>query len=251
MSDSKDQAKQGGVRQTSVSITGNGKSRGADVFIKFEEVFEFIEPVTSDEAADKRDELLLILTAQLDQALEIAADKFRASVASTPRGAASVHQVNPVQVPAGSQAGQPVVGTGAQAIQAVANGASFATEWRSAPSRFGDGDIRFLPTSVYPSAKLESEINNWLISKGFNPVAFKIWDNRPGLKGLEAGVPNGAVAAVKISQEFAGTVAPELARNAAARVKFNSDGSLYIWFTKEFEAAVKYNAVESLKGPGF
>lgn len=247
MTENTNEATTGGVRQTTVSITGNGKARGADVFIKFEEVFEFTTPVDTDAAADKRDELLLILSAQLDQALEVAADRFRASIANTPRGAASVHQVNPTPVPAGSQAGVPVAGTGAPVIQAVANGANFASEWRTTPSKFGDGDIRFLSTAVYSTAQLEADFSRWAIEKGFNPLAFKVWDNRPGAKGLEAGVPNGSVANVKVSQEFAQHVPADIARNAAARVKFNSDGSLYIWFTKEFEAASKYGAVDVLR----
>lgn len=252
MTDTKKKAEQpdenvGGIRQTTVSITGNGKSRGADVFIKFEEVYEFGQLVSTEEAADKRDELLLVLSAQLDQALEVAASRFRASVASTPRGAASVHQVNPAPVPAGTQAGQQVSGTGAPVIQAVANGASFASDWRTTPSKFGDGDIRFLSTSVYSTAQMEAEFARWVSEKGFNPLVFKVWDNRPGSRGLEAGVPNGSVANVKVSQEYSQYVPADLARNAVARIKFNSDGSLYIWFTKEFEAASKYGAVDALR----
>jgi hypothetical protein len=117
----------------------------------------------------------------------------------------------------------------------------------SVPSKFGDGELRFISTASYSTSQLESEVGNWLRQHAMNPDAFKVWDNRPGQKGLEAGVPNGCVAAVKISKDAQEFVTGEIANQAIARVKFNSNGSLYIWFTKEAEAAIKYGALNGVK----
>jgi hypothetical protein len=94
---------------------------------------------------------------------------------------------------------------------------------------------------------LETEVRAWLTARGFDPALFKIWDNRPGARGLEAGVPNGSVANIKVDDAAQAAIPAEFGRVPAARVKFNNDGSLYVWFTKEFEAASKYGAVDPLK----
>jgi hypothetical protein len=117
----------------------------------------------------------------------------------------------------------------------------------SVPSKFGDGELRFITTATYSSSQLEAEVGNWLRQHGLNPDAFKVWDNRPGAKGLEAGVPNGCVAAIKISKDAQAYVAGDIANQAIGRVKFNNNGSLYIWLTKEAEAAIKYGALDGVK----
>jgi hypothetical protein len=237
----------GGVRSVSVSITLNAKALGADMFIKLEEAYEFSTPTDESGALFKREEIAQILREQAISVAKESADEFRAAVAATPRGSVSVHQVIPDQHP-GTQAGAAAPVSGPAATVAVANGAApTAGGWMSVPSRFGDGELRFLPTSVYSSGQLEAEVGNWLRQHGFNPDAFKVWDNRPGQKGLEAGVPNGCVAAIKISKDAQAFVAGDIANQAIGRVKFNSNGSLYIWFTKEAEAAIKYGALDNVK----
>jgi hypothetical protein len=229
-----------GVRSTSVSITLNAKSLGVDAFIKLEETREFPTLVSAGEAVIVREDIVEILT---DQALEIiakTAETVKAKLAEMPRGHVSVHQVNP-SAPQGVAAGTPAPAqAGPAQVAAVANGASFQTEWRSVPSKFGDGELRFISTSSYSSGQLEADVANWLRGKGLNPALFKTWDNRPGPRGLEAGVPNGSVAAVKIGRDIIDACPPDFQKIPAARVKFNSDGSLYVWFTKEFEAFLKY-----------
>lgn len=240
-------AESGGVRSVSVSITVNAKALGADMFIKLEEAYEFATPTDESGALFKREEIAQILREQAIVVAKESADEFRAAVAATPRGNVSVHQVIPAQH-SGTQAGTAAPVAGPAATVAVANGAAPTTgSWMSVPSKFGDGELRFLPTSVYSSGQLEAEVGNWLRQHGLNPDAFKVWDNRPGQKGLEAGVPNGCVAAIKISKDAQAFVAGDIANQAIARVKFNSNGSLYIWFTKEAEAAIKYGALDRIK----
>jgi hypothetical protein len=84
-------------------------------------------------------------------------------------------------------------------------------------------------------------------AKGLNPEALVVWDNRTGPRGLEAGVPAGCVAAVKISKEAQDFVPLEIQNVAVARVKHNSDGSVYVWLTKEAEAALKFGALDRIK----
>lgn len=229
-----------GVRSTSVSITLNAKSLGVDAFVKVEETREFPELASAADAIIIREELSSILTEQALEIIASTAETVKAKLAEMPRGHVSVHQVNPAApqgVAVGTQApAQP----GPAQVAAVANGASFQTEWRSVPSKFGDGELRFVATASYSTGQLESDVANWLRGKGLNPMLFKVWDNRPGARGLEAGVPNGSVAAVKVSREIIDACPPDFQRIPAARVKFNSDGSLYVYFTKEFEAFLKY-----------
>lgn len=240
-------AENGGVRAVSVSITVNAKALGADMFVKLEESFEFATPTDESNAVFKREEIAQILREQAISVAKDSADEFRAAVAATPRGSVSVHQVIPTQN-TGTQAGAVAPVAGAAATVAVANGAAPTTgSWMSVPSKFGDGELRFLPTSVYSSQQLEAEVGGWLRNHGLNPDAFKVWDNRPGQKGLEAGVPNGCVAAIKITKDAQAFVAGDIANQAIGRVKFNSNGSLYIWLTKEAEAAIKYGALDRVK----
>lgn len=237
----------GGIRSTSVSITLNAKSLGVDAFVKLEQTHEFVELVTDGEALMRRGEMAELLTDEILEIIANTAARVKQHAAENPRGAVSVHPVQPAQVPAGSQAGQVAPVQPVQAIAAVANGATVVSEWGSCPSRFGDGDIRFLRTSSYSSDQMEADVGTWLLSKGLNPNSFKVWDNRPGPKGLEAGVPNGAVGTVKITKDVLDQVPNEFEKVPAARIKFNNNGSLYIWFTKEFEAFTKYGGADVLK----
>lgn len=243
----------GGVSSVTVSITVNAKTLGADAFIKMEEVHAFETPATAADAVLKRYDMLDILKEQVIEQAKAVAATIRSEVAAIPKGVASVVPVGPSTNP-GTQAGQVAPSFGGPATVAVANGAApvpaNAGDWASVPSRFGDGDLRFLTTASYPSARLEAEVNSWLEGNGLNSGAFKVWDNRPGPKGLEAGVPNGCVATIKINKDAQSYVAADIATQAIGRVKFNSNGSLYIWFTKEAEAALKYGALDRLKLSG-
>lgn len=231
---------EGYVTGVTVSLTLNCKPMGIDGFIKMEEVRAFETPANPGQGILARDSMIDILREQVLEAARDTAGK----VSGRPAAAPAAAPVNP-----GSQAGTQAPAFGAAATLAVANGATPAPTdgWKSVPSRFGDGDIKFLTTAVYPSAKLEGEVNSWLQGKGLNPAAFKVWDNRPGPRGLEAGGANGCVAAVKISKEATDFVSPEVASSTIARVKFNGDGSLYIWLTKEAEAAIKFGALDRVK----
>lgn len=241
----------GGVSQVSVSITLSTKALGADAFIKLEETYDFGTPVNEGEAVIRRSDMIDILRDQVIMEAKNVVDAVREAVATTPKGAVSVHPVNPVSA-SGAQAGSVAPAfSGPQATVAVANGAAPApaggAAWMSVPSKFGDGELRFITTASYPSSQLEAEVGNWLRQHGLNPDAFKVWDNRPGAKGLEAGVPNGCVAAVKIAKDAQSFVPSDISNQAIARVKFNNNGSLYIWLTKEAEAAIKYGALDGVK----
>jgi hypothetical protein len=211
--------------------------------VKLEETREFPIPVSAGEAVVVREDIASILT---DQALAIIADTaetVKAKLAEMPRGHVSVHQVNPAAPQGVAYNTAAPAQPGPAQVAAVANGAAFQTEWKSVPSKFGDGDLRFITTASYSSGQLEADVANWLRGKGLNPILFKTWDNRPGARGLEAGVPNGSVAAVKVSKEIIDACPPDFQKIPAARVKFNSDGTLYVYFTKEFESFLKYGGV--------
>jgi hypothetical protein len=240
--------KDGGVRSTSVAITLNAKSLGVDAFIKVEQTFEFVNPASPEVAAEKRVELSESLNAEALVIVKSTAEKVKQYAAENPRGATSVHDVQARPAPVASQAGTQVSGSGVAAVTAVANGAGHSQEWGSVPSKFGDGDLRFLTTASYSSEQLEADVAAWLSSQGMNPAGFKVWDNRSGPRGLEAGVPQGSVANIKVDKSLVdnGFVPTDFARVPAARVKFNNNGSLYIWFTKEFDGYRKYSLAAEL-----
>ena len=245
----------GGVSSVSVSVTLSTKALGADAFIKLEETWEFDTPASPGEAAVQRAEIVEVLRDQALGEAKKTVEEVRTFVASTPKGSVSVHDVNPSAAAAPSQAGRTAPAAGPAATIAVANGAQAAAggglDWRSLPDRFdANKQFRYVSTLSQPSDVLVGMVNQWLIAQGFNPDAFKVWDNRTGPKGLEAGVPQSCVAAVKVSQDAASYVSPDLAKQQLARVKHNADGSLYIWLTKEAEAAIKYGALDQLKLDG-
>lgn len=240
-----------GVRSVSVSITLSTKALGADAFIKLEETYDFGSPVNDGEAVVRRSNMVEVLRDQVIDEAKTLVSTVRQEIAATPKGSVSVHAVSPAPA-AGAAAGSVAPAfSGSQATVAVANGAEpvqqGGAQWMSVPSRFGDGELRFLTTASYPTTQLEGEIFGWLRNHGLNPDAFKVWDNRPGMKGLEAGVPNGCVAAVKIARDAQSFVSGDIANQAIARVKFNANGSLYIWLTKEADAALKYGALDGVK----
>lgn len=240
----------GGIRSTSVAITLNAKSLGVDAFIKVEQTKEFVNPVNAEEAKLYRVQMGDALASEALIIVEDTAKKVKEYAAANPRGTTSVHAVQPAApAPAGTQAGTQASGEGAAAVSAVANGASHSQEWGSTPSKFGDGDIRFLTTASYPSQQLEADVANWLRGQGLNPAGFKVWDNRPGPRGLEAGVAQGSVANIKVDKSLVdeGAVPDEFAKVPAARVKFNNNGTLYVWLTKQFEGYIKYALDERLK----
>ena len=240
-----------GVSQVSVSITLSTKALGADAFLKLEETYDFGTPANDGAAIVRRSEMVDILRDQVIAEAKNLVDAVREVVATTPKGSVSVHPVNPVSVSGAQAGGVAPAFSGPQATLAVANGAAPASaggaQWMSVPSKFGDGELRFITTATYSTSQLEGEVGNWLRQHGLNPDAFKVWDNRPGQKGLEAGVPNGCVAAVKIAKDAQSFVQGDIANQAIARVKFNSNGSLYIWLTKEADAALKYGALNGVK----
>lgn len=226
------------VKTTSVSITLNAKSLGVDAYIKLEETRELGEGATAADAILVRDEVASILGEQILEIAKKTAGTVRSQPVTPP-----VQQVT-VYPPVAQQYFSPTPvyspPTLPAQVVAAANGGGHQSDWRSVPSKFGDGDMRYLSTGAYPTSRLEQEAGQWLAGKGLNPTLFKIWDNRPGPRGLEAGVPNGSVAAIKVSRDIIDACPADFQRIPAARVKFNSDGSLYIYFTKEFEAFLKF-----------
>ena len=240
------------VRSTSVSITLNAKPLGVDAFIKLEETREFAEPISSLDALVKREELAALLT---EQALAIVADTARTVkefIASNPVGHVSVHPVAPAQAPAGSQVGAVApAGSGAPAITAVANGAAPGGDWRNAVDRFdANKTVRYLSTASYSTDQMRFAASQWLASQGFDGQMFDVWDER---SDAEQGKPISSVCNVKVGKDNAYLVPSEVVKTpnggnkAVARAKFNHDGSLYFYWTKEAEAAVKYGAFAPLK----
>jgi hypothetical protein len=240
-----------GVSQVTVSITVSAKPLGGDAYIKMEEVFDFLSPVSPAEAEETRAYIAENLRTQVLNEAVKTAEVIRATVAATPRGNVSVH---PVTAPSntGAQTGQFVPSAGPAATVGVANGATptatVGLQWASVKSKFGEGELRFVTTSSISSDELKNSVLAQIQTKwGINPAALIVWDNRVGPKGLEAGVPAGCVTAIKISKDAHEFVSPELHSAAIARSKFNADGTVYVWLTKEGEAALKYGALGALK----
>lgn len=240
-----------GVSQVTVSITISAKPLGGDAYIKMEEVFDFLSPVSPAEAEETRAYIAGNLRTQALAEAVKTAETIRATVAATPRGNVSVHPVTPVSN-TGTQTGQFVPATGTAATVGVANGATPAAsggvQWSSVKSKFGEGELRFITTDSISSDQLKADVLTQIQNKwGINPAALVVWDNRVGPKGLEAGIPAGCVTAIKIAKDAQDYVSPELHGSAIARSKFNADGSSYVWLTKEGEAALKFGALDKIK----
>lgn len=240
------------VRSTSVSVTLNAKPLGVDAFIKLEETREFAEPISTVDALLKREELAALLT---DQALAIISDTAKTVkefIAANPVGHVSIHPATPTQAPAGSQAGAVApAGSGAPAVAAVANGASAGGDWRNAVDRFdANKTVRYLSTASYSTDQMRFAAAQWLGSQGFDAQLFDVWDER---SDAEQGKPISSVCNVKVGKDNAYLVpndvvkTPNGGNKAVARAKFNHDGSLYFYWTKEAESAVKYGAFNPLK----
>jgi hypothetical protein len=246
MSDTNTPAAQ--VRSTSVSITLNAKSLGVDAFVKFEETVEFPGLVDTVEALVKRDEMAQLIT---DQLLSVIKD-----LSVTVKAAAPVLPAAPVvpQVPAGTYQGQAAPsGTGPAAIHAVANGATAGgLDWRNAPDRFDAAKtVRYLSSDSYPAEAMKAAAAAWIIAAGFNPEAFDIWDER---RDAEAGKAISSVCNIKVKKDLHNLVPKDVVSTnnggvkAVARAKFNHDGSMFFYWSKEAEAAIKYNAFAPLAG---
>lgn len=240
----------GGVSQVTASVTVSAKPLGGDAFIKLEETFTFDSPVDQGTAVVQRSLILDILREQALEEAQKTADAIRKHIADNPRGNVSVHPVAPA-VPQGTQVGTEAPRFGAPATVAVANGATVpptgGLQWGSVKSKFGEGELRFVTTASQSTDELKNLALAQMQQKGLNPEALVVWDNRTGARGLEAGIPAGCVAAVKVSKEAADFVPAEIQTVAIARVKHNSDGSLYVWLTKEGEAALKFGALDRIK----
>jgi hypothetical protein len=231
-----------------VSITLNAKSLGVDAFVKIEETLEFGDETTQIDAAVKRDEMAILIT---DQLLAIIKD-----TAASVKAAAPALPAMPVvpQATAGAYQGQPAPsGAGAAAVHAVANGATAGgLDWRNAPDRFDNAKtVRYLSTAAYPDTQMKAAAAQWLAAAGFNPEAFDVWDER---RDAESGKAISSVCNIKVKKDLHHLVPSDVVVTntggvkAVARAKFNHDGSLFFYWSKDAEAAIKYNALAPLSG---
>lgn len=227
------------VESFTVSVTVSKKHLGDLISITVGETRKAEELLSAGEAAVIRREAAEALLVQANAICKEEIES-RGTVIAAPVNAGFTQTATTTAVPGGTMTmSAPVVGTNAAAVQAVANGAPVGNDgWMSVPSKFGGEDLRFKTTAAYSSQQLEADVNAWLMNNGLNPQFFKCWDNRPGARGLEAGNPQGCVANIKLVDGAPGS--EQLGKAAAARVKFNSNGTLYIWKTKEFDAALKF-----------
>lgn len=238
-------SEQAEVRSTSVSITLNGKGvAGVDAFIKLEETLEFPESITELDALVKREECYNRLSIQI---LEVMRD-----LASTVKGSVPPPAVAAPAVVGGHQVQMPV--NGATAIAGVANAAvgAGALDWRNAPDRFdATKTVRYLSTTSFTMDQLRAAANAWLSQAGFNAACFDVWDERGD---AEKGRPISSICNIKVKKELHSLVPTDVVATntggvkAVARAKFNSDGSLFFYWSKDAEAAVKYGAFAPLAG---
>jgi hypothetical protein len=242
-----DATQNGGVRSTTVKFTASGKPFGADVFITVETTHEFADLANDDQVLARQEELAVQLRAQVLDIVKDAVVQTREAAANTPKGQVSIHPVAAVQAVPSAAGTQAPAGTGAPAVVAVANGATQAQgDWRSVPSRFGDGQIRFVSSTAYSSDQLKADVFAWIAKQGLDASAFDVWDERTGPRGAEAGNPIGSVFNIKVKKEAQGRVPEDFHRNAAGRGKFNNDGSIYPYWSKDFEAFLKFGGKAQL-----
>jgi len=247
-----DTTQNGGVRSTTVKFTASGKPFGADIFITVETTHEFPNLADDEAVLNRQEELAVQLRAQVLDIVKEAVSSTREAAANAPKGQASIHPAAPVQAAPAQYNTQAPAGTGPQAVVAVANGATQAQgDWRSVPSRFGDGQIRFVSSLAYPSDQLKADVSRWIAAQGINPDLFDVWDERTGPKGAEAGQPIGSVFNIKVKKEAQNIVPEDFHRNAAGRGKFNNDGTIYPYWSKDFEAFLKFGGKSQLSGDGF
>jgi hypothetical protein len=238
------------VRSTSVAITLNAKQLGVDAFIKLEQTNEFTELVSEVDALVKREEMATLLT---EQAIAIAKDTARTvkEYISQNQSSGVTVQVTPTR--AGTVA---PAGNGADAIRAVANGATPSAnanglDWRVAVDSFDSNkQVRYVSTISLTSDVLKANAASWLKTQNLNPDAFDVWDER---RDAENGKPISSVCNIKIKEAFRDKAPAEIVYTdrggvkAVARAKFNADGSLYFyWANKQVDAAVKYGALNAL-----
>jgi hypothetical protein len=247
-----DAVNNGGVRSTTVKLTANGKSFGADIFVTVETTHEFANLANDDQVLARQQDLAIQLQAQVIDIVKDAATATREAAANTPKGQASIHSVAQA-APAPAYAGQAApAGTGAPAVVAVANGATQSQgDWRSVPSRFGDGQIRFISSEVYSSDQLKADVYAWITKQGIDANLFDVWDERTGPRGAEAGNPIGSVFNIKVKKDEQHRVPDDFHRNAAGRGKFNNDGSIYPYWSKDFEAFLKFGGMQQVSNAGF
>jgi len=232
------------VKSTSVSVTLNAKPFGLDAFIKFEETVEFPQGATEVDALLKRDNMAALIAEQLLAVIRDTAVSIKGS--ALPVAAALL------AVAAGAYQGQPApAGVGAATVAAVANGA-VASEWRSAPDRFdATKQVRYLSTASYSMDQMRAAATAWLASAGFNGANFDVWDER---RDAESGKPISSVCNIKVKKELLSLVPHDVVQTntggvkAVARAKFNHDGSLFFYWSKDAEAAIKYGAFAPLSG---
>jgi hypothetical protein len=247
-----DATQNGGVRSTTVKFTANGKPFGADVFITVETTHEFTNLADDETVLNRQEELAVQLRAQVLDIVKEAVSSTREAAANAPKGQVSIHPAAPIQAAPAYAGVQAPAGTGSQAVVAVANGATQAQgDWRSVPSRFGDGQIRFVSSLAYPSEQLKADVARWIAAQGLNADLFDVWDERTGPKGAEAGNPIGSVFNIKVKKDYQNLVPEDFHRNAAGRGKFNNDGSVYPYWTKDFEAFIKFGGKAQLSSDGF
>ena len=238
----------GGVKTTTVKLTASGKPFGADVFVTVETTHEWPTVVSDDVALARQEELSIQLQAQVLDIVKTTVAAAREASANAPKGAVSIHPAAAVAaVPAVQADTMAPQGTGAPAVVAVANGATQAQgDWRSVASRFGDGQIRFISSTAYSSDQLKSDVFAWISKQGLDATLFDVWDERTGPKGAEAGNPIGSVFNIKVKKESQHLVPDDFHRNAAGRGKFNNDGSIYPYWSKDFDAFLKYGGRDKL-----
>jgi len=237
----------GGIKSTTVKYTGSGKPFGADIFVSVESVHEWADTVDDDTALARQAELTEQLTLQVIDLIKNAAEKVRDEIAKTPKGQASVHPVQPYQATGTQTGSDAAAGMGRAAVVSVANGATpQGGDWLSVPSRFGDGQVRFVSSTAYSSDQLKADVANWITAQGLNPDFFDVWDERTGPRGAEAGNPIGSVFNIKVKKDHQDAVPADFHRNAAGRGKFNNDGSIYPYWSKDFDSFLKYGGKDRL-----
>ena len=200
------------------------------------------------DALVKREEIAALLT---EQCIAIAKD-----TAGTVKSYLAEHGTTTVQVTPGTQVGIVApAGSGADAIRAVANGATPANtgglDWRVAVDSFDAAkQVRYVSTASIPGDVMKQHAANWLVGQGLNPEAFDVWDER---RDAEAGKAISSVCNIKVKEAFRDKAPADIVFTerggvkAVARAKFNSDGSLYFhWANKSVDAAVKYGAFQAL-----
>ena len=240
-----------GVSSVTVTVTVSTLPFGVDASVSLTDTITFTHPVDALTAATERTVAVERLSAEASREAQQVAATVKNAIAAVPRGNTSVVELAAaLHATAPSRLAEVVSGSDSAAVVALANGATAAAptsgvQWASGPSRFGGEEIRYIPTSHYPTSSLKEDVLAQLAEHGIDAAAVVVFDDR---EYLEKGQPAGSIATVKVAKSHQSLVPADYQRNAIARAKFNTDGTVKVTLTRDFATYLRHSGAAALGG---